>query len=555
MDAATDPAVHTLVVMSAAQVGKTEILNNLIGYHIDRDPGPILVLQPTLDMAQAWSKDRLAPMIRDSPCLTMKVKDPKSRDSDNTVLHKVFAGGHVTIAGANSAASLASRPIRIVVCDEVDRYPASAGTEGDPVSLAAKRSTTFWNRKLVLVSTPTVKGGRIDRAWDQSDQRHFYVPCGRCGKRQIMAWKGVIWSQNKNGEHAPETARYKCEQCAAEWTDGERLAAIMLGKWRPSRPFTGVAGFHLNAFVSPWVRLSEIVADFLESKDFPEKKRVFVNTVLGETWEDPAEKIDDGSLLSRRERYGPELPVGAAVLVAGVDVQNDRLEVEFLGIGSNEENWQIDYRVIPGDPATGVVWRQLDDLLLKRWPREDGAVLSLAAACVDTGGHHTQSAYAFCRERYGRRVWAIKGSSDSKRQIWPRRPTKKNKGGVPLFIVGVDAAKDLVYGRLRIDKPGPGYCHFPDERELEYFEQLTAERIVTKHSRGFAVRRWEKDRGRRNEALDCRVYAVCAFTGLVSMGLNLEREVERLAATATKTPGPPVPGPAHRRVRSSGVKL
>lgn len=542
--------------MSSAQIGKTEILNNLVGFHVDRDPSPILVLQPTLDMAQAWSKDRLAPMLRDTPSLRGRVKDARSRDSANTVTHKVFPGGHITIAGANSAASLASRPIRIVICDEVDRYPVSAGTEGDPVSLAEKRSMTFWNRKLVLTSTPTVKdASRIERAWERSDQRRYFVPCPHCNRRQVMRWPNVRWESEK-----PETAAYHCEECERPWSEAQRLAAVMAGEWRASRAFTGMAGFHLNALVSPWVSLAELAQEFLDSADFPEKLRVFVNTVWGELWEERGAKTDERSLLARRETYGGSIPKGVAVIVAGVDVQDDRLEVELLGIGRGEETWSLDYRVIRGDPSTQVPWSDLERILFAPRKREDGVDLGLGAATVDTGGHHTQAAYVFCRDRYGRRVWAIKGASEARKPIWPRKPTRTNIGQVPLFIVGTHAAKDLVAGRLRIEVPGPGFCHFPMEREPDYFAQLASEKVVTRHGRKGVTREWIKVSAHaRNEAWDCRVYAMCALAGLLSMGLDLQREAERLDALAQASSVGASPQNAglvaRRRVRSAGVPL
>lgn len=554
MDSVSDPAVRATVVMSSAQVGKTETVNNVVGFHVDRDPAPILVLQPTLEMGQAWSKDRLAPMLRDTPALRGKVRDVRARDSGNTVLHKVFPGGHITIAGANSAASLASRPIRIVLCDEVDRYPPSAGTEGDPVSLAAKRSSTFWNRKLVLTSSPTVKGAsRIESAWEESDQRRFYVACPGCAREQPLRWKQVRWDSGR-----PDTAAYHCEGCDRGWTDAERVAAVTGGRWRASRAFSGTAGFHLNALLSPWVRLADLADEFLKAKDFPEKLRVFVNTVLGESWEDRGgEHLEGDVLLARREPYSGSVPSGVAVIVAGIDVQDDRVEVELLGIGRGEENWSLDYRTIRGDPSTALPWRELDDLLIRKRRRADGVELSVAAACVDTGGHHTQAAYTFCRDRYARRVWAIKGSSEMAKPIWPRKPTRTNIGKVELFLVGTHAAKDLAAGRLRIASPGPGYCHFPDDRDEVYFAQLTAEKVVTKYVKGIPRREWRKVADHaRNEAWDCRVYAVCALTGLLSMGVDLDREAERLDALAVsiQTKAPPPAAFRGRNVRSRGVE-
>ncbi len=548
MDSVSDAAVRSVVVMSAVQVGKTEILNNVVGFHVDRDPAPILVLQPTLDMGKAWSKDRLAPMLRDTPCLRGKVKDARARDSNNTTLHKVFPGGHITIAGANSAASLASRPIRIVLCDEPDRYPPSAGTEGDPVSLAAKRSMTFWNRKLILTSSPTIKGSsRIEDAWERSDQRRYFVPCPKCRHTQTLRWAQVRWEKGE-----PESAAYECEACSERWSEAERLEAILFGEWRASKPFNGTAGFHLNALVSPWVNLAELVKEWLDAQGAPEKLRVFVNTVLGETWEEKGEKVEHEGLFGRREHYGPEVPVGVALLTIGTDLQQDRIEAELVGWGRGEESWSLGYWVIHGDLSTNLPWRSLEERILAIYRREDGLPLTVGATCVDTG-HHTDVAYAFCRERWAWRVWAIKGSTEIADPIWPAKATRTNKGKVPLFLVGVGTAKDLIFARLRITAPGPGYCHFPDERTEEYFAQLTAERVVTKFSRGFPKRQWEKIR-LRNEALDCRAYAVAALAGLKDSGMNLDRRADVLdQQAAALREGKSPAQTSGRRVRSAGI--
>jgi phage terminase large subunit GpA-like protein len=347
MDAISDPAIRQVAVMSSAQVGKTEFILNVIGYHIDRDASPILCIQPTLQMAQAFSKDRLAPMLRDTPKLQGKVKDPRSRDSGNTTLHKVFPGGHITIAGANSAAGLASRPVRIVLCDEVDRYPSSAGTEGDPIRLAAKRATTFWNSKLVTVSTPTVKGAsRIEAEWLDSDQREYHVKCPHCGASQTLKWRNVHWEEDK-----PQTACYTCEECGVTWTDADRFKAIKAGEWIATQPESGVAGFRLSGLYSPWVPLDDAVRDFLEAKKLPETLRVWVNTFLGETWEEQGDGIDEANISARREAY-ENVPDAVHLLTAGVDVQDDRVEVEVLGHGRDEETWSIDHAIIYGDPST-----------------------------------------------------------------------------------------------------------------------------------------------------------------------------------------------------------
>lgn len=569
LDAFSDSTVDTVVVMSSAQVGKTEIINNVVGYHIDQEPAPMLVIQPTLTIAEAWSKDRLSPMIRDTPCLAGLVKDARSRDSGNTILQKIFPGGHITMAGANSPASLASRPVRIVLDDEVDRYPASAGSEGDPVSLGKKRSTTFWNRKLGLFSTPTVKGAsRIEAAYEASDQRRYFVPCPDCGVFQTLRWSQVKWDRGPDGAHLPDTAQYECEGCHSRWGDAKRWAAIRWGEWRATKPFRGTAGFHLNEIYSPWVELEAMVTEFLEARPFPDRYRVWVNTALGEVWEDRTAKVEITGLSARRELYGPKLPHGVAVLVAGVDVQDDRLELEIVGFGRNEESWGIEDRVIRGNPATGEIWRLLDEQLLLPREREDGIKLRPAASCVDSGGHHTAAVYAFCKPRKLRRVWAIKGVGGTGHPIWPKRPSKGNRERVDLYLVGVDAAKDMLAGRLAIEMPEdgiapPGYCHFPDAYDDEFFRQLMAEHAVTRYQQGQPRRIWVKKAAHlKNEALDRRVYAIAALHGLFAMGLSLEREADRLDALAKRAQSPdrdPPPTPSSpargRRMLSPGISV
>ena len=263
MDAISDPSAETVVIMSSSQIGKSESILNMVGYHIDHDPAPIMVVMPTERDAETWSKDRFSPMARDTPCLQGKIADPRSRDGNNKILHKRFPGGHLTIVGANAPSGLASRPIRLLLCDEVDRYPFSAGAEGDPVNLAKKRTVTFWNRKIVLVSTPTNKGAsRIEAAFEESDQRRYWVPCPACGAEQLLTWGQVKWDKDENGGHRPETARYHCADCDAAWKDETRWAAISKGRWIADAPFNGTAGFHLNEIYSPWVRLEALVASF-----------------------------------------------------------------------------------------------------------------------------------------------------------------------------------------------------------------------------------------------------------------------------------------------------
>jgi len=534
MDACSDPATPEVVVMAGAQLGKTEAILNILGFHIAHDPCPILVLQPTLEMAQAFSKDRVAAgLVRSTPALRGKIKDPRARDSGNTTLHKVFPGGALTMVGANSAAGLASRPIRLVLCDEVDRYPSSAGTEGDPIQLARKRAATFWNRKVIMVSTPTNKGAsRIEQAFEASDQRRYHVPCRHCEQFQVLKWSNVQWIDKD-----PETARYACEGCGALWTDADRIWAIRNGEWRASKPFTGVAGFAINGMYSPWTPLSDGVRDFLSVKKNPEMLRVWTNTYLGETWEDQGETVDDWALAERREPL-PAIPDEVIVLTAGVDVQDNRLEVTVLGHGRDDETWVLSHETLYGDPSTPQLWTALDSKLFAQHETESGRQLMVRASCIDSGGHYTNAVYAYAKRNAGRRVFAIKGvGGEGKAMVG--RPSKNNVGKCPLFPVGVHTVKDVVFGRLKVTEPGPSYVHFSDILTDEYFKQLTAEKIVTRYHKGFQRREFVKTRP-RNEALDCFVYALAAHA---IIGVNVNALAARLDAAPVETKQEAAPEP------------
>lgn len=544
LDALSEPGIHTVVVMSSAQIGKTVLLKAIIGYHVDQDPAPILMLQPTEAMAEAFSKDRLAPMIRDTPVLRDKIADPRARDSGNTILHKRFTGGHLTLVGANSAAGLASRPIRVVLCDEVDRYPASAGAEGDPVNLAIKRAATFWNRRIVLTSTPSIKGvSRIERAFNFSDQRRYHVPCPHCQAFNPWRWADLHFDP-VNPAVNPVMA---CPSCGGVIEERHKPRLLGTGEWRPDHPTVrGVAGFHLNELYSPWRKWSEVIADFLAAKGNPETLKVWVNTSLGEPWEEETEKQDADSLLSRRENYdATALPDGILYLTAGVDVQSDRLEVEVVGWRQDgqdvpPESWGVAYRVIPGDPAKVEVWDSLDTVLQSTWTTQAGRRLRVMAVGVDSGGHHTAQVYAYCAARKGQHFYACKGI-DGPRPIWSGKKSRSPKYKAELWLVGSDTGKDAWYSRLKIAEPGPGYCHFPLSYDRHYFAMLTAEQVRTKYRKGRALREWFLPSGRRNEALDIRVLALAAL---------LARPVDWRALG--NTPIRPAATPAPRAAPRSG---
>lgn len=525
MDAIGDPSISEVVFKKSAQVGATEILLNILGYYMHQDPAPLLLVQPTIEMALAFSKDRLTPMIRDSDVLHGLVSEQRISSATKVtskLLHKVFPGGHITLAGSNSPASLASRPVRIVLCDEVSRYPDSAGPEGDPVNLAKKRSTTFWNRKTVLTSTPTIEGRcRIDAAWQESDQRRYFVPCPHCQHEQYLQWAGVTWPKDQ-----PHRAAYACIECGALWTDEQRWSVLLKGYWKPTREHTGVAGFHLSEIYSPWVRLSEMVSSFLVAqRGGPEMLKTWINTSLGECWsEKSGEKIEWEDLYRRREHYRSECPDEVAVLVAGVDVQDDRIECEVVGWSAEEESYGIDYFRLYGDPGQPILWEKLTEKLKKSYLRPNGVKMDIRLVGIDSGGHYTDEVYGWCK-KVGR-SWAIplKGSSEAGKPVavFPRKP---NKRGIYLTMVGTDTAKELIYGRYRILQPGPGYCHYPVSEMYDevYFQQATAEVKLKKYRHGREYFVWDAGH-RRNEASDCRVYALAAVRILQQhFGVVLQR--------------------------------
>jgi len=530
MDACSDPKVKEVVVMAGAQLGKSEALLNIIGYHIDHDPCPILMLQPTESMAQAFSKDRIANgLLRATPALQNKVKDPRARDSNNTTMHKIFPGGSLSLTGSNAPSGLSSRPIRIVLADEVDRFPASAGSEGDPLNLARKRTATFWNRKIIAVSTPTIKGvSRIEDAYEKSDMREYYVPCKHCEHQQTLVWANVRW-QNDD----PETAGYVCEECGCLWTDADRRWAVRNGQWVARGEFKGIAGFKISGLYSPWTPLSDGVREFLSVKKNPEQLKVFCNTYWGESWEDEGESVDQYSLSERREPM-EKVPEEVVLLTAGVDTQDDRLEITIVGWGKDDQSWIIDHKILYGDPSTPQMWTLLDQTLGQVYETEDERQIVIRAACVDSGGHFTNSVYAYCKKNYGKRYFAIKGVGGEGKPI-AGKPSRNNSMKCHLFPIGVDTVKDLLFARMRINEPGAGYIHFSDKLNDEYFLQLTAEKIVTRFVRGYKKRVFQKIRP-RNEALDCMVYSVAAYA-ILNVDVNtISDKIKSKPEVAEKPP-------------------
>lgn len=539
LDMTADPSCERITLKWGAQVGKTQLALIAQAYRIVQNPVSQIMMQPSQGDLHTWLETKFNPLVEANSDLQALIAKPRGRDGVNNQRMKSYPGGFLMFSWSGSPKTMRGRSAPFIVCDETDGYDRTA--EGHPVGLLWQRAATFGDQRMLLeISTPTIKGASwIDSAYEQGDQRRFYVCCPHCGRAQPLRWSQVVWEKDSSGEHLPETARYLCEaeDCGTLWSDGDRVAAIrnaevMGAGWKSEKPFRGHASYHLSELYSCFRKLRDIVQSFLDKKAANDLQ-TFVNVSLAETWEEQGEQADAGSLMARAEAFRAPAPRGVLVLTAGIDMQQDRLEVEIVGWGLGEESWAVEYRVLWGDPLQGDVWDDLDALLSETWQHESGAHLSISAACLDTGGSAglTQAAYEYARGKTGRRLFAVKGVPGWGKPI-VTSPMRKGSGQkarkVDLFAVGVDEAKVVVTRRFGITSPGPGFCHFPLDRDPEYFAQLTSEKLITRYIRGFAVREWHKTRD-RNEAFDCRVYATAA---LKILNPNLGRLAKKFGVEA-----------------------
>lgn len=557
INAIKEAGVRRIDFMTGAQLGKTTIQQCITGYFIDHEPRSQIFVQPTQGDVQTFQETKLRPMLDANPSIKKKMAKPRGRDGVNNSRMISYVGGWLMFSWAGSPKTLRGRSAPVTHADEVDGMQATA--EGDPVELLAQRSATFGDQILsTRSSTPTIKGeSRIETGFEDGDQRRYYVACPSCGEAQYLQWPQVVWEGRKSTgikdaekdlhkEHQPETAGYQCQFCDAVWDDGQRIAAIRnaekLGHgWKASKPFRGHISFHAPELLSTFRRLRDIVQSYLD-KIAVDDLQSFVNVSLGETFEEIGEKADPNSLLARCQPWPAQVPAGGVYLTAGIDMQNDRLELEIVAWGEGEESWSLDYRVLWGDTLGDEVWDELDDVLAEKFMHETGVMLPISAACLDTGGTsgHTQRAYEYAKGKTGRRLFAIKGQGGWGRPVVAqpqRKQSGKVKRKVDLFMVGTDETKLIVTRRLAVPNPGPGYCHFPEGRDPEFFKQLTAEKMTTHYVKGQPVRQWTKPDKARNEALDCRVYATAA---LKIMQPPLKRISERLNGVKPRTVSEPV---------------
>ncbi len=530
MNAFTDPRVRRIVMASASQVGKSELELNIIGYIIDEDPGSILFVHPTTIDAKEFSKLRIAPEIRDCPTLRRKVAAPKSRDSGNTVLQKTYPGGILTMCGSTEAHALASKPIRYVLGDERDRWATSAGNEGDPWGLAMARQTTFYNAKAVEVSTPTVKNASaIADSYAEGTMERWKSKCPHCGEYHEIQWKDIRYEYetrevNKKKTYKVKSIMYVCPGCAA--VSDEITMKRQPARWEADNPDAyaqGVRSFWLNAFVSQWASWESIILKFLNAVGNSRKLQVVYNTCFGELWEDRGDLEDEDSLMARREKYLAELPDGVLVLTAGVDTQDNRMEYEVVGHGHFGETWGIERGVVMGRPDDDATWTKLDEVLFDRvFHFEDGLGLRLSMSFVDEGGHFTQDVRRQCRARIGKKVFCIKGMpGPDKPYTAPPKQMKiivnqKAVGTCWQYQIGVDSGKVMIMDNLAVKTPGSKFCHFPkrDDYGPGFFAGLLSERLEYDAEKKQPWV-WKKIPGHeRNEALDCRNYALAAFKAL-----------------------------------------
>ena len=530
MNAFTDPRVRRIVMASASQVGKSELELNIIGYIIDEDPGSILFVHPTTIDAKEFSKLRIAPEIRDCPTLRRKVAAPKSRDSGNTVLQKTYPGGILTLCGSTEAHALASKPIRYVLGDERDRWATSAGNEGDPWGLAMARQTTFYNAKAVEVSTPTVKNASaIADSYAEGTMERWKSKCPHCGEYHEIQWKDIRYEYeteeiNKKKTYKVTSIMYVCPGCAA--VSDEVTMKRQPARWEADNPDAyaqGVRSFWLNAFVSQWASWESIILKFLNAVGNSRKLQVVYNTCFGELWEDRGDLEDEDSLMARREEYLAELPDGVLVLTAGVGTQDNRMEYEVVGHGHFGETWGIEKGVVMGRPDDDATWTKLDEVLFDRvFYFADGLGLRPSMSFVDEGGHFTQDVRRQCRARIGKKVFCIKGMpGPDKPYTAPPKQMKiivnqKAVGTCWQYQIGVDSGKVMIMDNLAVKTPGSKFCHFPkrDDYGTGYFAGLLSERLEYDAEKKQPWV-WKKIPGHeRNEALDCRNYALAAFKAL-----------------------------------------
>ncbi len=606
MMAVTEPGVHIITLMVCTQLMKTAFLENIVGFHAHLDPRPMLLVQPKDEAVEAFSKERIGPLIKSTPVLRKLIGTKKTRSAEETLTYKAFPGGFLAMVGAGSPDNLARRPVSVTLYDEVDKYVVTR--EGDAIGLGDERQATFPQYLSVRTCSPTIAGeSRIESSYLEGDQRQASVECPHCGHRNFLEFfRHVDWKKDYNEAgavvaHHPKTAGIICESCGVDWKEGERLKALQTTRWHQTKayhccghhrepladyemawraegataegaiaavwdwwesdrhavyrvrcPDCGTwpvdnehASFTAGKLFSPWPKDAppKQAAKWLSWKDDPDLRVVFDNTQRGQPHKRQSSKdLTAETLAARAETWAGDVPDGVGIITVGGDTQDDRVELEFVGWGRNEESWSLGYVVIDGDTAKQETWDRVDEQLLRTFKRADGREFAISAACIDSGGHRTNEVYAFAKARLGRKVWAIKGASErggKRAPVWPSvKPSNRAREKFRPISIGTNAAKDTLRGRLALTEPGPGYMHFDARRELAWYQQLIVEQLKMKFVAGVKITFWDCPKGKANEAGDCRVYAYAALQGLIHLGTKLNEVVEELATAFIAIPAP-----------------
>jgi phage terminase large subunit GpA-like protein len=554
-----------VVLMFGSQMGKTEVVLNWLGAIIHLWPGPTLLVQPTLDMAKRLNRQRLDPLLTETPVLTELIAPARSRDSGNTMFLKEFRGGLFVLTGANSGSGLQSMPAANLAADEVSSYPMEADDKGDPLENAETRTSTFPMGKVLITSTPGTRGAcRITEEYEKRSDRRGYaalMPC--CGAHEVLKWREHAQWDRPDGE-----VWMRCPACGERVGQEHKTAMLMGAVWKPSAAGDGMtAGFHLPGWYAPagWTPWEQIRDEFLRAHGDPLLLKGWVNKRAAEAWEDEAlAKVSADGLIVRAGEYrAGTCPAGVLVLLMSVDVQDTWLEVVVKGYGRGDESWRVWHQKIEGDPAQDDVWDQVLTILRTDFPREGGGTMRVRFCAVDTAGHFTPEAYNWAREHTREGVVAIKGankrdapalSKGNKIDVTFRGRTIAN--GLTLYMVGGHGLKRTVYSRLKIAEPGPGYVHFDDETTEEYLAGLTAERLQPRYVKGFQVLEWHCPSGARNEPLDLEVYCL-AMLELLKRKYNratMWDQLERLAEGGARGASPPPAQPGADGKRAGWIE-
>lgn len=544
INAMTDETTTQVTWWKSARIGYTKCINIAVAYHIHQNPASILLAQPTEDEAFGYAEDEIEPMIRDNEVIydLIGATTKKGKKKREKTAKKTYPGGILELVGAHSPRNFRRRTVRIFIGDEIDGWEQQAGNEGDQITLGKKRTNDFWNRKIILGSSPGVEElSKIKPEFFQGDQRYFYVPCPFCKHSHKLEFKNLDWEKDEKGELIESSVGFFCPSCGSKYGEFYKEKMLSAGKWIASKPFKGHASFFLwtayseNAN-SSWVNITK---EFLETHKKPLKLKTYTNLVLGETFQsEEGEKIEEHTLLSKREDY-TLVPNEAVILTCAVDTQGTWIEGEVKAWGEGDECWGIKHFKFDGKPSSKKVWEELDNIINATYSREDGIRLRISCTCIDSGGHFIDFVYKYCKEREHKRVFPIKGSSIANKPI-VSRPSISNRFKVKLFMVGTDTAKELIFTRLKEEEFGEGYMHFNLSYDEEYFKQLTSEKIVNTYKKGVAVRVWKKTRA-RNEALDVTVYNLAALAILnpdyKKIGENLQAPKKKKTTKTNRTNG------------------